>query len=294
MFVQESVLFYKHSHYNYIKEVLFWIKQIKERSLEMKSIVSYREADGSIINFESHSSLKSPLELARYYATEKNYPDRYVVFTDRLTKAKATTKTKAEAEAEHGLFMSCILRPSIFPSQASLLSAMSTAALASGLGEHTDKEIGIGWVSDIYCDNVKIGSVSLEGRLDDFTTYEYIIISFNVKISKENFPPRLKDMVKKVFQQENTSLNMIIARTVLSYFFKFYQNLRSPQAFMEVYSEKFALRGKKVKFYRDEKWRSYKVLGIDTKLGNIILDNGKNPPIHVSSPTLIQNPKKIK
>lgn len=260
----------------------------------MKSFVTYREADGSIINFEAHSSLKSPVDLARYYATEKNYPDRYVVFTERLTKPKANTKKELETEAEYGIFMSCILRPSIFPSQASMLATMSTAALASGLESHTDKKIGIGWVTDVYCDGVKIGSVSIEGKLDNFTTYEYIIISFNVKLSKDNFPPRLEDMVKKVFESENTSVNMIIARNILSYFFKFYQNLKTPQKFMSEYTRRFAFRGKKVKFLRDDKWRAHKVLGIDSTTGQLIIDNGRLPDIKVSSPALIQNPRKIK
>ena len=260
----------------------------------MKSIVTYREADGSIINFEAHSSLKSPLELARYYATEKNYPDRYIVFTDRLSKSKITAKKDIESEAEYGIFMSCILRPSIFPSQAALLSALSTAAMVSALEEHTSKKMGLGWVSDVYCDGVKIGSVSLEGKLDNFTTYEYIIISFNAKLSKENFPPTLADMVKKVFESENTSVNMIIARNILTKFFKLYQNLKTPQKFMSEYTQRFALRGKKVKFFRDEKWKAHKVLGIDSKTGELIIDNGREPDIRVSSPALIQNPKKIK
>jgi len=260
----------------------------------VKSIVTYREADGSIINFEAHSSLKSPLELARYYATEKNYPDRYIVFTDRLSKSKITAKKDIESEAEYGIFMSCILRPSIFPSQAALLSALSTAAMVSALEEHTSKKMGLGWVSDVYCDGVKIGSVSLEGKLDNFTTYEYIIISFNAKLSKENFPPTLADMVKKVFESENTSVNMIIARNILTKFFKLYQNLKTPQKFMSEYTQRFALRGKKVKFFRDEKWKSHKVLGIDSKTGELIIDNGREPDIRVSSPALIQNPKKIK
>jgi len=260
----------------------------------MKSVVTYREADGSIINFEAHSSLKSPIELARYYATEKNYPDRYVVFTDRLAKAKPNQKKDRESEAEYGIFMSCILRPSIFPSQASLLGAMSTAAMACALEEHTDKKIGIGWVSDVYCDGVKIGSVSIEGKLDNFTTYEYIIISFNVKLSKENFPPRLQDMVKKVFESENTSVNMIIARHILARFFKFYQSLKTPAKFMSAYTQRFSFRGKKVKFFRDEKWKVHKVLGVDSRTGELIIDNGKNPDIRVTSPALIQNPKKIR
>ncbi|MBR2971594.1 MAG: hypothetical protein IKC61_01550 [Clostridia bacterium] len=260
----------------------------------MKSIVTYREADGTIINFEAHSSLKSPIDLARYYAKEKNYPDRYVVFTDRLVKSKTVNTKDIESEAEYGIFMSCILRPSIFPSQAALLSALSTAAMVSALEEHTDREMGIGWVSDVYCDGMKIGSVSLEGKLDNFTTYEYIIISFNAKLSKDNFPPTLADMIKKVFESENTSVNMIIARSILTRFFKFYQNLKTPQKFMSEYTQRFALRGKKVKYFCDEKWKSHKVLGVDSRTGELIIDNGRDPDIRVSSPALIQNPKKIK
>ena len=258
----------------------------------MKSVFTYREVDGSLIKFEAHSSLKSPLDLARYYATEKKCQDRLVVFTDRLTKV--ASKKDIEAEATYGIFMSCVLRPSIFPSQASLLSILATAAAATALENHTDKKIGIGWVSDIYCDNVKIGNVTIEGKLDDFTSYEYIIVSFNIRIPKDDFPPRLADMIKKVFNEENTSVNMIIAKSILSRFFKFYQNLKAPQKFMSAYAQSFAFRGKRVKYYRDDKWKSHKVLGVDSKTGELIIDNGMNPDIRVSSPKLIQNPKKIR
>jgi hypothetical protein len=101
-------------------------------------------------------------------------------------------------------------------------------------------------------------------------------------------------MVKKVFESENTSVNMIIARNILTRFFKFYQNLKTPHKFMSEYTQRFALRGKKVKFYRGEKWKAHKVLGVDSKTGELIIDNGKEPDIRVSSPALIQNPKKIK
>lgn len=259
----------------------------------MKRTVTYRESDGSIINFEAHTSLKSPLELARYYATEKAYPDRYVVFTDKLTKPK-TSKKDIEVECDSGIFMSCILRPSIFPSQASMLSALSVAAMASAMEDHTESEIGIGWVGDIYCDGVKIGGVSIEGKLDNYTTYEYIIISFNAKINKDNFPPRLADMVRKVFEVENTSVNMIIARAIMSKFFKLYPNLKTPEKFMKEYTDRFALRGKRVKHFNGEKWKSKKVLGVDSKTGALILDNGKEPVISVTSPTLVTTPKKIK
>ncbi len=259
----------------------------------MKSIITYRDADGGIVNFEAHTSLKSTLELARYYAAEKNFPDRYVVYSDRRRRVK-TSNAEVELETESGIFMSCILRPSIFPSQASLLSAMSATATAIALEEHTDSEIGIGWVSDIYCDGVKIGGVSIEGKLDNFTTYEYIIVTFTLKTGKDSFPPRLTDMIKKVFESENTSVNMIIARNILTKFFKFYASLKTPSKFMGEYTHKFALRGNKVKYFRDEKWHTHRVLGVDSHTGALIIDNGREPDIHVTSPTLISTPKKIK
>ncbi len=258
----------------------------------MKNVVTYREADGSIIKFETHTHLASTVELAREYAADSECPDRYVVFTDKRTKLKSSERD-FEVESEAGLYMSCIFRPSFFPSQASLLSAMSAAAMVSGLENHTDKKLGIGWVSDVYCDNVKIGGVSIEGKLDSYKTYEYIIVTFTCTISQDNFPLKLADMVKKVFDTDNSSINMILARDILSKFLRFYDNLKNSSKFMSIYTEKFALRGKKVKHLENEKWRTRRVIGVDPETGALILDDGKNGEIVVTSPTHVTIPKKI-
>ncbi len=258
----------------------------------MKTVATYRESDGSVVTFESNSSLRSTADVARRYAKE-GYPDRYVVFTNRRNKVRTSKKKVLELETERGLFMSCILRPSIFPSQASLLNPMAAAAMASALEEHTEKKIGIGWISDIYCEGSKIGKVTIEGKLDDYTTYEYIIVNFECKISKENFPYKLDDMVSTVFDNDNTSVNMYIARNVLTKFFKMYPNLKNPTKFMAEYTKRFALRGKKVKYKVGEKWKTHKVLSVDTKTCALIIDNGKSPDIHVTSPGLIITPKRV-
>ena len=62
---------------------------------------------------------------------------------------------------------------------------------------------------------------------------------------------------------------------------------------MKEYTDRFALRGKKVKYRTDDKWKSYKVLGVNAKTGALILDNGKLDDIIVTSPALITTPKKI-
>ncbi len=258
----------------------------------MKTISTYREADGGMITLESHTSLKSTAILAREYA-KQGYPDRYVVYTERLTKLK-TAKKNVEVDAEAGLFMTCILRPSIFPSQASMLGAMSAAAAVSALEEHTDKHLGIGWVSDIYCEGTRIGKVSIEGKLDDYTTFEYILVSFECRMSKTNFPHKLGDMMNAVFSQDQMTVTKIIAKDVIARFFKLYASIKTPAKFMSEYTDRFALRGKRVKYKVGQKWKSYKVLTVDSASGALVLDNGRDGEIRVTSPALIMTPKKFK
>ena len=164
-----------------------------------------RTQDGKILHLECHSSVPSTHELARSYA-QSGYTDGYVVFSENQTKLTATGAVLAEGASERGVYLSCILRPSIFPSQAGFLGAMSSVALITALEEHTTKRLGLGWVSDVFCEGKKIGAAQVEGKLDNFTSYEFIIVTFSAELSEENFPPRLTDLIRKVFESENPIL----------------------------------------------------------------------------------------
>ena len=254
--------------------------------MDGNDIISIRESDGNIVKLEVCDALESTTALAREYARLK-YPDRYVVFTDKR-------KLGEDGAVEHGMYMSLLLRPSIFPSQAPLLGALSATAMVTALEEHTSSRLGLGWVSDLYCEGVKIGNTSVEGKLDNYTTYEYIIITFSVKLDEDNFPPRLTDMVKQVFESENTSISMIIARNVLSKFFRYYVNLKTSSKFMDIYSKKFVLRGQTVKYTRDQKRKTYKIVGVDGSTGALVLERRGERAIHVTSPTGVQMPKRVR
>ncbi len=249
------------------------------------NITTIRGNDGGIIKLESHIALESTVALARKYAAE-GYPDRYAVFSDK--------RVYPDGDIEDGLYMSVLLRPSIFPSQAPLLGALTAAAMVSALGEHTDTPLGIGWVSDLYANGVRIGESTLEGKLDNFTSYEYIIVTFSINVTKSVFPPRLTNMIKEVFEEDNGSTIMIMAKDLLKRFFSFYVNLKTSTKFMDVYSEKFILRGRKVKYYDGQRKRSLRVLSVDTKNGALILDGPDGKPLRVFSPSNIQIPRRIK
>ena len=259
----------------------------------MPKNVIMRTSDGKILHLECYDQITSTHELARRYA-RLGFADGYVIFSEKQTAYDSLGRKLPDGEIESGVFLSCILRPSIFPSQAGLLSAMSAVALYSALEEQTGKELGIGWVSDIFCDGKKIGTTVAEGKLDSFAAYEYILISFYVKLTDQDFPPRLSDLIKKVFESENTSLSLIVAKKILSKFFELYpRRIKSPDRFMEVYKRKFALAGINTKYLDGAKKKKCTILGINAD-GRLIVENSKGEIINISGAKNITIPDKIK
>ena len=241
-----------------------------------------RMSDGNIVKLEYYKSMPSVSALAKKYAGE-GYPDRYVVLAE-------------EHEGSHGtgIYMSMILRPSIFPSQAVFVGPLSAVATALALGEHTSRSIGIGWVSDVFCSGELIGDITVEGKLDNFTSYEYLILNFSIKLGKDSFPPRLTDMIRQVFESENTSIPMIIAKNILSKFFSLYSYVKSPQKIMSSYDRLFALRGKKIKCSIDGSQRTCKVLGVDNATCALVVEMRDGSIKKITTPTGVVMPKKLK
>ena len=254
------------------------------------SVITARVSDGSVIKLECHDALPSTARLAKEYA-KYGYPDRYVIFSEG--RKKFDTDGKEFGEIERGVFMSCILRPSIFPSQAALINSLSAVALATALEEHTTKNIGIGWVSKVYCDGKLVGDVTVEGKLDNFTSYEYIIITFSVVLSEESFPPRINDIIRKVFDSENISVPMIIAKNILNKFFPLYVNIKNNSEFMDKYRQKFILRGQKIKYINDGKKQTCKVLDINYEDASLEVETKDKKNVRILTPNKVIIPKKI-
>ena len=254
--------------------------------MEEVNAISMRASDGSIVKIEYHKRLDSASALAREYA-KLGYPDRYAVVCESENSRDGDSR---------GIYISCILRPSIFPAQAGLLSSLAAVAFATGLEAHSTKKMGIGWVSNIYCDGRMIGSASIEGKLDNFTTYEYIIVNFSAKLSDEDFPNRISDLVKKVFEADNESVTAIIAKNVLNRFFPFYSNLRNNTKYMNIYKQKFVLNGVKIKLITDvkNKKETCRVTGIDPNYCTLLVERKNGSIEAVKSPTKVIIPKYIK
>lgn len=248
------------------------------------SLISMRASDNSIVKLECHTRVESCTQLARKYA-RAGADDRFAVVSEYDYEAGGDAR---------GVYMALILRPSFFPSQAGLLSSLSTVALIKALEEHTTDRLGIGWVSSIYCEGKQIGGVTIEGKLDDFTTYEYIIVSFSARLSEEHFPPRLTDLIRKVFESDNNSISTIIAKNVLNKFFPLYVNMKSSAKFMQIYRQRFILSGIKIKLIEDGKRHTCKVLSINPENCALLVEARDKSIRTVTTPASVIVPKTIR
>ena len=257
-----------------------------------KKTTDIRRPDGNIVRIEAHNTLRSTSELAKEYAS-LGYGDRYVVFSEYQTTSRITGTRLTDGAAEHGIFLSVLLRPSMFPSQVGNLSPIATASLLTALDEYTGCELECGWLSDIYCDGKRIGGVLVEGKLDSFNSYEYIIVSFAIRLDPKCFPPRLTDMVRKVFESESNSIAMIMAKSILKKFFISYASFKNPTKSIDIFRKRCILVGKIIRYNEGAKKYKCRVLGVDSACKLIIEDREKSVKI-ISDAKLVNIPTRFK
>lgn len=251
---------------------------------------TYRASDGNVVRIEYIKTVSSTAELAREYA-RNGKPDRYAVFSEQQKTSPIIGTRLADGAVENGIFISLILRPSIFPSQAGLLAPLAATALLNAYEEHTTQNAAIGWVSDVLYNGEKIGGCTIEGKLDNVSSYEYLIVNFALKLDTKTFSPRLTDMIRRVFDDESPSVSMLIARTVLNKFFTVYSDIKNPSKHMNFYKHKFAYYGKRIKFIKDGKKVPGKISDVDKKNCALIVEDTNGQSYNITSPSSIAFPK---
>ncbi len=262
-------------------------------AIDGKSYSTIKVGNGTSVKIEYRDALPSTALLAKEYAAQ-GYPDRYAIFTERQSDGRLIGTRTREGRFENGIFLSVILRPSFFTSQLSAIGPISIAALAQAVESFTEKSIGISWATDLYCDGVKIGGTQIEGKLRDQFSYEYMIISFAVRMDEKNFPPRLCDMIKKVFEEGNPSVGVMMAKAVLENFFNAYLNIRSPEKSMEYYKRKFVLNGAKVRCISNGRRLPGRVAGLNPETNALTVRVSRSKTVEITKTSDVFIPKRIK
>ena len=262
-------------------------------AIDGRSYSTFKVRGGTTLKIEYRDYAPSVAALAKEYAMH-GYPERYAIFTEHQSDTSITGTKLREGALEEGIFISLVLRPTLFPAQASALGYLSVVAMIQALETYTTKKLGISWVSDIYCDGMKIGGTQVEGKLKDANSYDYVIVSFAVKTNESIFPPRLKDSVKKIFGKEKLSVGMMMARSILDRFFQLYADIKDLEKQKKYYVDKFILKDAKIKYIDDGKKRTVSVVGIDEGNLSLIVKRPFAEEFNVFTPSRVIIPGRLK
>jgi BirA family biotin operon repressor/biotin-[acetyl-CoA-carboxylase] ligase len=88
-----------------------------------------------------------------------------------------------------GIYMSCILRPSIAPNEISRITLLAAIAVAQAIRDFSSLEVMIKWPNDIMIDRKKLCGILTEMKAEqDSVDFVILGIGINVNVSKTELP----------------------------------------------------------------------------------------------------------
>ncbi len=129
-------------------------------------------------------------------------PEGTVVIADRQSRGKGRLGRRWVSPPRKNIYLSVILRPTLNPRDATLLTLLSSVACALALRETTGLDVRIKWPNDIQVNGRKLGGILLEARTEpDVISHAVIGIGINVNMRPSEFPAPIKEIATSVLAE---------------------------------------------------------------------------------------------
>lgn len=163
-----------------------------------------------------------------------------------------------------GVYFSLLLRPEILAEKALSLTVMAAVAVAETVMRHSNGDVKIKWVNDVYIDGKKVCGILTEGAINPTTKmldYAVVGIGINVIAPENDFPEDIKNIATAIFSgnTEEDIKERIIAEVINRFLALF--NAKEDD-YINRYKEYSFLTGREINIISGEHIRPATVLGI--------------------------------
>ena len=155
---------------------------------ELKSILKTRWIGNRLEYFDETDSTNIR---ARKLA-EEGAPHGTMVVADRQTAGKGRRGRSWVSPAGTGIWMSMVLRPSMAPMSASMLTLIAGLAVVKGVKESTGLEAMIKWPNDAVLNGKKICGILTE-MSTEVECIRYVIPGIGINVNIDDFPEEIRD-----------------------------------------------------------------------------------------------------
>lgn len=150
---------------------------------------------------EYHDRIDSTNERAKAWA-RKGAPQGALVIADHQTEGKGRLGRRWIAAPATSVLASVVLRPTLTPALASLLTLSWAVAMRDALSQEAGHELSIKWPNDLVFEERKVSGILTESILSA-SGIEAAVVGFGVNVNQETFE-----------SQKATSLSLIAGRTL--------------------------------------------------------------------------------
>ncbi|MDD3365766.1 MAG: biotin--[acetyl-CoA-carboxylase] ligase [Sphaerochaetaceae bacterium] len=201
------------------------------------------------VNLVYHETIDSTNKEAKRLALE-GAPHATVVVAGCQTEGRGRNGKIFYSPQASGLYLSMLMRPNMGTSMALRITAAAAVAVCRAIEDVSEKQAGIKWVNDIYCNNKKVCGILTEG-ISGFESgnIESVIvgIGINHQLPEQGFPPELKHIAGALFEGAvlPQATRNRLAAAVIKHLLWVVDNLDSPTIMAE-YQQRSVVIGKKI------------------------------------------------
>ena len=224
-------------------------------------ITTARSPRGRLLTIEHIGKADSTATILESIA-KRGGADGYILLADEVTVSPLPTKKK-KGKNDRSLHMGILIHPAFSSSQRLLLSVIGALALRKTVRYYSGVEASLRWPADVVYQKETIGTVETVCSFRENGSFHYAIMDFSLRIHRRHFSESLPKIVENVFAPVRRSLTERMANTLLTEFFSLYEEMALDRSFLDEYRELSLLRGKRVRFLREEKKVRGTVIGID-------------------------------
>lgn len=183
---------------------------------------------------------------------EEGAPHGTLVVADYQENGKGRRGRMWQAPAGVNVYFTLVLRPSLLPEKASMLTLVMAYSVAKAINRQTGLDAGIKWPNDIVVGKKKVCGILTEMSLQmEEKTIQHVVIGVGININQREFPEEIKETAGSLLLAGGKTVSRAgVVQKVMGEFEKDYEMFMSAEnltGFLDGYNALLLNRDKQVK-----------------------------------------------
>ena len=268
------------------------INQLKEEGYEIQSVRNKGYRLGAFADVMTEAELASCIRSKwcgreiRYFSetdstniqakrlAELGAAHGCLVVADSQTAGRGRLGRNWTSDPGTGIWMSLILRPSISPVCASMLTLVAALAVSAGISRSTGQEIQIKWPNDLVCRRKKLCGILTE-MSTELDYIHYVVTGIGINVNNREFPDEIKETAGSLYAKTGVRVQRSsLICSIMSAYERYYQMFVAAEdlsGLAEEYNRKLVNLGRTVRVLEPGREYAGTALGIDCQ-GQLLVE----------------------